>query len=457
MRPLVSVILSAYCHAPYVGRAMESVYGQTFQDFEFLIADDGSTDGTAEQIARHLRPGTRFFPHKQNRGACVVLNELLSICRGQYVALINSDDEFCPEKLEKQLAHLQLHPDAAAAFTWTRLIDEEGRPVEPSHPLQTLFDQPDRSRTQWLRRFFFEGNCLCHPSILARRERYGPFDPRLCKLPDLELWIRMAKQWELTVLPERLTRFRLLSGEQNASAARPGTLSLIELETPLLLDHYLTLTQEDCEAVFGRTGSPVLRRFYALTAALSRGPAAQAWGFRGLYALLGEPNARRELLSAGFDEPVLFRLGEASDVYSVLPYQARLYYASARDLRRRRNLSDALSESRCARLPAGPSEYFSYEFPLCRKAAYLRFDPAECPCRVRLTEASLLFSSGRKADLLPLLSHNGTADGEGILFLHFDPSISFLLPAELYGTTVTFSGFWRPVDPSEALRAAAQT
>lgn len=431
---------------------MESVYAQTFSDYEFLIADDGSFDGTAEEIKRHLRPqNTRFFPLSKNIGACAALNGLLPLCRGKYVALLNSDDEFLPEKLARQVEFLEKRPACAAAFTWARLIDERGAPLPGSHPLQRLFDQPPRSRTDWLRRFFFEGNCLCHPTVLARRECYGPFDPRLSRLPDLELWIRMAKRAELGMLPERLTNFRLLSNQQNESAPKPATLSLVELETPLLLDHYLTLSEADCLAVFGKTGPPALRRFYAFCAALSRGPAAQSWGFRGLYALLGDPAAKRELRLCGFDERALFRLGETSDVYSVLPHRARLYYASSKDLRRRSRPCDALSEARCAVLPAGNGPAFFHEFPLCQKAAYLRFDPAECPCRLRLTKAELCFSSGRTADLLPLLRHNGAAQNGELLFCHFDPSVSFLLPAELYGVSVRVAGEFSPIDPSNLL------
>lgn len=322
-KPVISVIMATYNHAPFVGEAVSSVLEQTFANFEFLILDDGSTDSTPDRVRAFSDPRIRFTAWPRNRGACAAINTLLDACRGEYICLLNSDDRFLPNKLERQMLFLRSHPELSFCFTWAELIDDFGRPyVDDRHFYYGLFDQLPRTRQAWLRRFFWEGNCLCHPTIMARRKDYTlRFDERLCKLPDLHMWVRLARRYELGMLPERLTQFRILPGERNASGKKADTLALIQLELPLILEEYLSLSEEDCRAVFGLTGDPIARAFAAYRAALSLSPAAQSWGFSGLYRLLGDPRSREALAKLGFDQTTLFQLGGQSDVYSVLPHR----------------------------------------------------------------------------------------------------------------------------------------
>src|SRR5688572_16559758 len=112
--PRVSVMMSSYNHASFVGHAIETVLGQTYQDFEFLIGDDGSTDGTPEAIQGFSDPRLIFTPHTQNRGAYAVINELIGRSRGEYVAHLNSDDFWSLDKLAYQVDFLDNHPDFGA-------------------------------------------------------------------------------------------------------------------------------------------------------------------------------------------------------------------------------------------------------------------------------------------------------------------------------------------------------
>lgn len=245
--PKVSVVIAAYNHAPFVRECVESVRAQTFGDWEILVTDDGSTDGTAEILSElaSTDPRIRINLFAVNQGACVAINDAIARARGELVAVLNSDDRWLPEKLGRQVDFLDRHPDHAAVFTLPRFIDERGDSfADTDHKDYRVFDVANRSRSEWLDHFFRQGNCLCHPSLLIRRACYtelGAYDPRLAQLPDLDLWVRLCAHHEIHILPERLVEFRIRDGERNASAARPEVLAREPWERLQVLRHYLRL------------------------------------------------------------------------------------------------------------------------------------------------------------------------------------------------------------------------
>lgn len=226
--PLVSVCMASYNHAPFIRAAVESVLAQTFADWELVITDDGSTDGTLAALDGLVDGRIKAEAFPENRSACVALNHCIRRARGRFIAVLNSDDAWAPEKLARQLAVMEEQPQTAAVFTLVSLIDERGAPFPPghAHAYAGIFDQPNRDRAEWLERLVFGGNCLCHPSVLVRSEVYrevGLYDECLAQLPDLDMWIRVCLRHDLHVIQERLTFFRLLDRERNASGKRPET------------------------------------------------------------------------------------------------------------------------------------------------------------------------------------------------------------------------------------------
>jgi len=219
--PKVSVIMATYNHGPFVAEAIDSVLSQQGVEFEFLIADDGSSDNTRDVVAEFQDRRIRFFPNKVNRGACIVTNELIEKSRGEYIALINSDDAWVKDKLRYQVGILDENPSIGASFGRAAFVDREGQPIDKrTLSYGAVFDQENRSSALWLRRFFVTGNCLCHPTILIRRRCYeelGTYSNRLRQLPDFDMWIRLAKRYELNVSDRELIKFRILPGE-NASS-----------------------------------------------------------------------------------------------------------------------------------------------------------------------------------------------------------------------------------------------
>lgn len=142
--PRVSVIIPTYNRADKLPRSIESVLDQTLEDFELLVVDDGSTDDTAAVVTGYDDPRVKYVPHEVNRGASAARNTGIDNAEGDYVALLDSDDEFAPEKLERQVGLLDSRSEEwVAAYCGVDIVFEEA-------------DRPNPLR-QWLVEFVAEG------------------------------------------------------------------------------------------------------------------------------------------------------------------------------------------------------------------------------------------------------------------------------------------------------------
>jgi glycosyltransferase involved in cell wall biosynthesis len=235
--PTVSVIMATYNHADFVKQAIESVLAQQGVDFEFLITDDGSTDRTGDVVASIKDSRIRFYPNDQNRGACVVTNELIERTSGEFIALINSDDYWTvPDKLAYQVEIMHKNPGVGACFGRARFVDKNDREiVKASLSFGAVFDQENRSQGQWLRRFFDFGNCICHPTMLIRKscyEKLGMYNNRFRQLPDYDMWIRLVKCYEIFISDRELINYRILTGENVSCHSAANSIRIIN-------EHYL--------------------------------------------------------------------------------------------------------------------------------------------------------------------------------------------------------------------------
>ena len=226
--PSVSVVLTSFNHGRYIREAIESVLNQTFQDFELIVWDDASVDDSWEIIRSYNDSRLRAYRSPENKGAVFAVNQaIFQIAKGKYVAIHHSDDVWELDKLEKQVTFLETNADVGAVFTNAQPIDQRGAPLaDASHFYYSIFNQPNRSRHEWLRFFFLSGNALCHPSILIRKHCYdvcGPYLDTLAVLPDFDMWVRVCTKYEIHVMPDRLIKFRILDGDMNASGDRPVT------------------------------------------------------------------------------------------------------------------------------------------------------------------------------------------------------------------------------------------
>ncbi len=213
--PLVSVILPAYNHEKFVADAIESVLNQTYQNIEFLVSDDASTDNTAEIMKRYSEhfAGEYYFTENAGRRGYFLKKR----ATGKYIALASSDDFWEPDKLALQVDYLEKHEEAAACFTWCSYIDENKNELK-----ETRFYQKNRSRYEWMKYFWENDNVLCHPSILIRREEYIRLinvGSACRQLPDLFMWIDLVQHADIHVIPRvlvKMTRFQHADNENTS-------------------------------------------------------------------------------------------------------------------------------------------------------------------------------------------------------------------------------------------------
>ena len=241
--PKVSVLMPSYNHGRYIAGAIQSVLDQTYQDWELVITDDGSTDDTLAVARSFMDPRIKVFDMGRNTGGPLANANCIANSTGEYFAMLSSDDEFLPHKLAAQVAYMDAHPDAMAVLGYARLIDENGAemPRSDHNYFEPLKDIPT-DRYGWLRRFFLEGNCLVHPTALTRRALYTeifPPDPRFPRTGDLARWIRTALVGDIHVIEEDLIKFRMLGAGANASGNRAEVRVSTTWEFVFLLDSFL--------------------------------------------------------------------------------------------------------------------------------------------------------------------------------------------------------------------------
>lgn len=126
--PKVSIIMPTYNNGKYIGEAIESVLEQTYPNWELIVIDDGSTDDTAEIVTGFAEPRIRYI-RQANRGVCVARNVGVEAAKGDYIAFLDADDRYRPDKLSAQVAHLDTHPEIGLTYGSRIEIDEHGQLV----------------------------------------------------------------------------------------------------------------------------------------------------------------------------------------------------------------------------------------------------------------------------------------------------------------------------------------
>ena len=191
--------------ARYVAAAVESLRAQTFSDFELLIYDDGSTDGSAELIETTAAgdPRVKLF-RRPHRGHTVWLQEGVATARGEFLARMDADDLALPQRLARQVEYLRRHPDCGVVGTDALLIDPDGRPIRPL----AVRTEHEAIEAELLAG---RGDAILHPSALFRRAalvELGGYRPEFEPAEDLELYLRLAERWRVANLPETLLLYR---------------------------------------------------------------------------------------------------------------------------------------------------------------------------------------------------------------------------------------------------------
>jgi glycosyltransferase involved in cell wall biosynthesis len=236
---------------------------------------------------------------KRNGGMNVAVAHCMKRCSGKYIANMCSDDVWHPEKLEKQVRFLEENEAYDAVFTRVSLVNEKGRGLKSlRYSLYPPFDCENKLPHEWLNRFFYNGNCLCNPSVLIKREvyeKYGYQDKRLISLSDFDLWIKLSFEHKFWVLDERLTSFRMRSGKKNVSAATKRGRNRGSFEYKQILDNYLnikdtqTLLKVFPECVrYGEPQDSAIPYFLGRLAVDTGRVYTRLWGLEKIYAMMAD-------------------------------------------------------------------------------------------------------------------------------------------------------------------------
>jgi GT2 family glycosyltransferase len=194
--PLVSVIIPAYNAERTLLETVNSVQNQTLANIEIIIINDGSTDRTGKTIENLNDSRIKAFSY-ENGGVSVARNRGITHTTGEFIAFIDADDLWTPDKLERQLAALESHPQAAVAYSWTQTIDERGYWL---HQYHSVFVEGDVYPKILVNNFLSNGS-----NVLVRREAIlsvGGFDSTLKSCEDWDFYIRLAAKYHFVVVPD---------------------------------------------------------------------------------------------------------------------------------------------------------------------------------------------------------------------------------------------------------------
>lgn len=221
--PKVSVIIPAYNAITYLPETLENLLNQTYDDFEAIVINDGSTDGTFEWVSQIKDARVRSIS-QANQGLAGARNTGINNAKGEYIAFIDADDLWEPSKLEKQVKILDEHPQVGLVYTWVAYINEK------SEPTGRVF-QNQAEGYVW--KELTQHNIVeCGSVAMVRRDCFdsvGLFDRNLGSyVEDWDMWLRIAPNYEFKVIKEPLVYYRqLATGTSKNSEAMARSFQLV--------------------------------------------------------------------------------------------------------------------------------------------------------------------------------------------------------------------------------------
>ena len=218
--------MTAHNSAKYLRRALDSILGQTFQDFELVVVDDGSTDQTGEILAEYAQAQAAMtvLTNPQCRGISHAANRGLAACRADVIARMDADDVAYPQRLEKQLAFFR-RSGAVAVGCYVEFIDHRGRPL-------TVMQSPTDDST--IQQLLLQGDCtMWHTGSMidaAAIRQVGGYNEAYGSAVDIELWLRLGEVGTMANQPETLQQYRYY-GDSVSAQRREQQMALCEQAT----------------------------------------------------------------------------------------------------------------------------------------------------------------------------------------------------------------------------------
>lgn len=200
--PVISVVVPAYNVEKTIKETIQSIQRQTFSDFELIVINDGSTDGTLDVLKTLEEPRMKVFSY-ENGGLPEARNRGIDRSTGEFITFIDADDLWTADKLELQLAALQNHTEAGLVYSWTSFMDSEGKAFSKDTP---VFYEGNIYPQLLIGNFINSGS-----NVMLRRqaiESVGKFDASLKSIEDWEYWLRVAAKWPFAVVPKYQILYR---------------------------------------------------------------------------------------------------------------------------------------------------------------------------------------------------------------------------------------------------------
>ena len=207
--PQISVVMPVYNGEHYLAGAIDSILAQTFADFEFIIVDDGSADGSAAIIREYARRDARIRSLRMdsNQGISNALNQGIAAARGEFIARMDSDDVSLPQRFQTQLDYLRAHPDVGVLGSAMQTVDEN-----LAHQAVWKYPVP---HSMIVYRMLTNSSGFGHPSTMTRRSLLsdvGGYKAAPGGAEDLDLWMRLASRTRFANLPDTLLLYRRHAG-----------------------------------------------------------------------------------------------------------------------------------------------------------------------------------------------------------------------------------------------------
>lgn len=226
-KPLVSVLMPVYNAERYVAQAVESILSQTFENFEFVILDDGSKDASLKILKEYAAKDRRIhLISRENKGVIRTRNELLAQATGELIAVMDADDAALPDRFTLQVDFLNANPNVVCVGGAHELIDEKGRFLT-----QLLLPEHDNQ----IQKLALAGHgSICNPCAMIRRTaliEIGGYDETLACAEDLDVWLKLGEVGALANLKDIILKYRLLKSsisEKNGVLQRQAAREICE-------------------------------------------------------------------------------------------------------------------------------------------------------------------------------------------------------------------------------------
>lgn len=233
-KPIVTVLMSVYNGERFLREAIEGILDQTYEDFEFLIIDDGSKDSSSKIIRSYNDERIRLIEQK-NHGFIYSLNKGVELAHGKYIARMDQDDISFPARLERQVKILDSNPRVGAVSTFFELIN-----FEDSKPIGITMVFPNNNID--IKRALYIHNPMAHGSTTFRKEAWqqaGKYRDEYHPPEDYDLWRRIAQNWDLAIVPDVLFQYRINNPDSMSQRTIPAVeRNLKKIHQELRVGHF---------------------------------------------------------------------------------------------------------------------------------------------------------------------------------------------------------------------------